>query len=128
MRILFWAEGFWPHTGGVSVIAPQYVAAMHRRGVEFTIVTSLHPERPRRDDFLGIPVYRSPFSSMLVQRNLKEIRILRDQLVELERKFQPHLIHIYEYGVTNFYDLLTSSDDSVPKLYTVQSPPPQSAN
>lgn len=126
MRVLLWTEGFFPHIGGVAVISAHFVKEMLSRGHEFAIVTSLHdPQLPVRDQFLGIPVYRFPFSQALWHRDLREIKLIRTAIVELKHSFQPEIIHVNECGPSNFFHPLTET--RVPRILTLQSILPQSA-
>lgn len=95
MRVLYWTEVFEPQIGGIEVLSAHLLAGLGPRGYEFAVVTShLQPGLPDVSDHNGIPVYRFHFARPLVQRNLREIAVLRHQMLELKQSFDPDLIHL----------------------------------
>lgn len=124
MRVLLWTEGFLPHIGGVAVLSAHFLAEMQARGYEFAIVTSLHdPELPARDTYYGSCIYRFPFSQALVHRNLREIKLIRQAILDLKTEFQPEILQINECGPSNFFQLLTRT--AIPELLAIHSVMPQ---
>ena len=121
MRVLFWCELFWPHVGGIEVLAAQYVPAMRARGVELTVVTS-HDDSirlPDRADHDGVPVYRFPFRAALAARDVGALLALRQQVRALQRELQPDLIHIFAIGPSALFHVQSRAACPAPVLVTM---------
>jgi glycogen(starch) synthase len=99
MRVLFWSELFWPYLGGIEIQAARFIHAMQARGHQFAVVTS-HAELqlPDEDEHAGARVWRLPFRSALIERNLGQLHLVRRRVAELTRAFDPDLIHLYAVG------------------------------
>jgi len=118
MRVLFWSGTFWPHIGGVEVLAAKLLPALQERGYEFVVVTSQsHLDLPTEASYKGIPVYRFPFP--LVHNNMDKLTEIRQQLVQLKRTFAPDLIHINAVGLSDFFHLTTANAHPAPLLVTL---------
>jgi len=123
MRVLYWADLFPPYIGGLEVFSGQLVRALAQRGHEFMIVTS-HGERnlPDHSDFQGVPVYRLPFLQALRDRDLRKIKQLGQQVLELKHRFRPTLVHMnLSAGGTPFFHLRTHAADPSPTLVTIHA-------
>jgi hypothetical protein len=70
MRILVWQELFWPHLGGVEVLATKLLVALQQRGYEIVVVTRQDSlALPRETTYQGIPIHRYPFWAALRAAN-----------------------------------------------------------
>src|SRR5262245_13366878 len=99
MRVLVWQELFWPHLGGVEVLATKLLVALQRRGYEIIVVTRQDsPDLPEQANYQGISVYRYPFWMDLTSGKLGRVLELRSQVTKLKRTFAPDLIHINSFG------------------------------
>ena len=99
MRILFWSELFWPYLGGVEILATRFIHAMRARGHEFAVITShAELELPDEQEHAGARVWRLPFRAALVERDLGQLRLLRQRVTQLTQAFNPDLIHLYALG------------------------------
>jgi glycosyltransferase involved in cell wall biosynthesis len=118
LRVLFWTGTFWPHIGGVQVLATKLLSALRRRGYEFLVVTPL-----RSDDqettarYRGIPIYRLPFWNG--HNDIKQLMKLRQEVAKLKCTFEPDLVHINAVGVSDFFHLTTAKKYSAPLLVTL---------
>ena len=74
MRVLVWAETFWPLIGGAEVFVAKLVVALRERDFEFIVVTAQDPPNlPIEARYEGIPVYRFPFSTALAGPKMEQL-------------------------------------------------------
>src|SRR5687767_11125328 len=98
-RVLVWQESFWPHVGGVEVLATKLLVALKQCGYDIVVATRQDSlDLPGEDNYQGIPVYRYPFWQVLAGANLEEVMKLRSQVAKLKRTFAPDLVHINSFG------------------------------
>jgi glycogen(starch) synthase len=132
MRVLFWAEQFWPQIGGAEVFAAKLLPALRRLGHEFLVVTRRdEPLLAETDSFDGIPVVRMPFCTPMLDGNIGGVLEMRRRVLEIEREFAPDLVHINCFGPSVFFCLGAIQADPTPVLLTMHGesyPPPQEGN
>lgn len=120
MKVLFWSELFWPYLGGVEILAATFLTAMHRRGVEFVVITSHgHLDLPDEGDHAGIPIHRLPFRAALSAGDLPQLLRARRRVADLKRKFAPDLVHMFALGPSALLQLQTAGSMPVPLLVTL---------
>ena len=120
MRILFWSGTFWPHIGGVEVLAAKFLPAMRERGYEFVVIApKLFADLPDEESYEGIPVHRFLFRSSLVDKSIDHVMDTRHRLLKLKRAFTPDIVHINAVGVDNFFHLTTASAHRAATLVTL---------
>lgn len=117
-RVLFWSELFWPYIGGNEAVSARLVPALRDKGHEFTVVTSHQSlELPDRDDYLGIPVHRFPFTAALASRCIETITTLRREMASFIGRMAPELIHVSCVGPSSYFlPLLSPYVAAVPLL------------
>jgi glycogen synthase len=125
MKILFWAEAFWPYQiGGLEVLGAEFLTAIQKRGYEIIVVTSdYNKNMPAESIYQGMPVYCFPFYAALESRNLRDMKALTQRLAELRRAFKPDLIHVNFSGPTIFFHLRTQNATPARTLVAVHTPP-----
>ena len=122
MRVLVWQELFWPHMGGVEVLATKLLLALQRRGYEIIVVTRQDsPDLPKEANYQGIPVYRYPFWTGLTSGKLGQVMELRSQVAKLKRTFAPDLVHINSFGPSALLHYDTANSHSAPLLLTLHT-------
>ena len=122
MRVLVWQESFWPHVGGVEVLATKLLVALKRRGYDIAVVTRQDSlDFPREDSYQGIPVYRYPFWPVLVGGQLNKMIELRAQVAKLKRAFAPELVHINLFGPSALLHYDTANTHRSPLLLTLHT-------
>lgn len=110
MRVLFWSSIYWPHIGGVQVLACRLLPALAKRGYEFVVLTEQGgAQLPAWEDVDGIAVRRFPFADGL--RDVDRLASLRAQLVKLRQSFAPDLCHTVALGPTDFFQRITQGPD-----------------
>lgn len=120
MKVLYWTETFWPDISGVAVLGMQLLPALQKRGYEFIIVTSHGRfDLPNRTRFRNIPIYRFPFHTVLLERNLGKVKTVTQRVAELKQTFKPDLVHINSSEPSIFFHLHTDAMDSASTLVTV---------
>ena len=120
MRVLFWAELFWPHIGGSELGALELILALRERGHEFVVVARQDDpsERPI-DQYEGVPIYRLPFWKAFADRNLEQLHDTRKRFARLRETFAPDLVHLHCLGPTALFFLESSKNFSTPLLVTL---------
>jgi glycogen(starch) synthase len=117
---LLWSELFWPHLGGVEVLALEFVCAMRKRGYEFLVVTSHGPvEAPDRGNIDEIPIHRLPLRAVLSERDMAGLLASRRKVAEIKRSFQADLVHLFALGPSTFFHLQTRDAHPAPMLLTL---------
>lgn len=120
MRVLLWAELFWPHMGGGPQFSAELALALNERGHEILVVTRQdEPDVPKVDSFHGIPVRRFPFHQVLTAGDIKRLAELRRGVIELKRTFAADLIHTTSFGASMLFQLDTSRAHPAPLLVTL---------
>jgi glycogen(starch) synthase len=120
MRVLCWADTFWPKIGGAEVFVAKLLPALQERGYQFIVVTRQDsPDLPQETLFEGIPVYRLPFYTELVGNNIAPLLALRQQVAELKRNFAPDLVHANNLGPGIFFHIATAKAHPAPLLLTL---------
>jgi len=120
MRILLWSELFWPYMGGSQVFAIDLIEGLQKCGHKFIVVTRQDDlDLPKEAEFRGIPVYRFPFYSALVNGNIEQLIKIRQQVVNLKRTFAPDLVHINGFGLSILFHLDTAHAYPAPLLVTL---------
>lgn len=120
MRILLWAEMFWPQMGGGSQFSAEIARALQKRGYQLLVVT-------RQDDLLlpseecldTIPVHRFPFYQALSSGDIAQISTIRRQVAELRETFAPDVTHTTSFGASMFFQLATCDAFPSPLLVTL---------
>jgi hypothetical protein len=109
MRILFWAELFWPYVGGVEVLSADLLRDLQKRGHEFQVVTSHdNLDLSDVDQWEGIPIRRFQFREPVQQRDPAGIMRVRQQVGKLKETFTPDIVHLNYSGPSAFYHLATA--------------------
>jgi glycogen synthase len=122
MRVLFWSELFWPHIGGIELLAARFVPAMHRRGHQLAVVTSHGElELPDEAEYHGVPVHRFPFRAALGGGNITQLFQARQSVARLKRTFAPDLIHLYGVGAGAVFHFNTGDAHPAPVLLTIHA-------
>jgi glycogen(starch) synthase len=120
MRVLFWSETFWPVIGGAQLSAENLLLALQERGHEFIVVTRRDSlDLPREAVFKGIPVYRFPFCSAYMERDIGQLAIARKEVARLKRSFAPELVHVNGFGPSTLFNLETTHAHPCPMLITL---------
>jgi glycogen synthase len=122
MRLLVWQELFWPHMGGIEVLATKLLLALQRRGYEIIVVTRQDSlDHPMETNYQRIPVYRYPFWTVLTSGQLAQVVELRSQVVKLKRTFAPDVVHINSFGPSVLFHYDTANAHDTPVLLTLHT-------
>jgi glycogen(starch) synthase len=131
VRVLFWSGTFWPHIGGVEVLATKLLPALHERGYDFIVVTSQqNPEQPVETQYKGIPIYRFVFhgNHSRAEQLASGLMMVKRQIAQLKRTFAPDLMHINAGGLSEFFHLITAKAYPAPLLATLHGEWPTGNN
>ena len=95
MKVLFWAERFLPHVGGVEVFAGHLLPLLRKRyGHEFEVICCSATATGSDDSWRGFSVHRLPFHQVLLARDPSAVIRLRQRVDGLMQRFDPDLIHL----------------------------------
>jgi glycosyltransferase involved in cell wall biosynthesis len=112
MRILYWTQHYWPHIGGVEVLAAEIVPEMRRRGFEVTVVTSHgNQDLPDEEVHDGVAIHRFPFLQALHSRDVEALVACCMRLSDLKRRLKIDLVHINFSDPSVFFHLKTETPD-----------------
>jgi glycogen synthase len=108
MKILMLSELFWPYVGGAERLGAALVADLQRHGHELLVITSHDQLKlPDEESYGGIPVHRFSFRDTLKSGNPAGVLALRKRATRLIESFAPDLIHLYQLGISAFFQLDT---------------------
>jgi len=120
MRVLYWAELFWPYVGGIEIFSTQLIPALQTYGYEFHVVTSQQNlDLPTQAEYKGTPIYRLPFQKALRGGDINLLLEARKQVAELKRTFKPNLVHIHGVIPSVLFHLQTADVCPAPVLLTL---------
>jgi glycogen(starch) synthase len=121
-RVIFWSELFWPHLGGIELLAGKLVRALRARGHDLVVVTS-HTEEslPDQEDYHGIPVLRFPFRRALAAGDVLQLMSARRAVARLKQTFSPGLVHLYGVGPGALFHFQTRDAHPASLLVTLHA-------
>jgi len=120
MRILLWAEGFWPNIGGGPQFSAELAVALRDREHELFVITRHDdPTVPTEDSFHGIPVRRFPFRQVLADRSIDGLARLRRDVIDSKRRAAPDLVHTTSFGPSMLFQADTARAHPAPLLVTL---------
>lgn len=125
MRIVYRTPGFPPDIGGIETLAGQLLPALRERGHEFLVIAGGASEI-RADDAAehDFAVRRFPFTSALMDRDLRRITELRARGRQAEEEFEPDVVHLNFGGPDAFFHLF---ERHTPTVLTLHAPIPEGA-
>ena len=95
MKVLFWADGFWPRLGGTETMGLQLIEGMQARGHQYRVVAQRdHPSWKEDDTYRGIPIKRFDFNGVIGKQNLGLMHSIQTYLEWVMSDFQPDIIHL----------------------------------
>ena len=99
MKILFWADGFWPRIGGAETYGLQFVEGMQKRGHQCLVLAQKdHPDWKDNEAYKDILIKRFDFDALIEKRDLKNIRSIKESLEGISKEFQPDLVYLNTLG------------------------------
>jgi len=120
VRLLFWADSFWPAIGGMEVWAAAYVRALTAHGYQVTVVTTHTGLRvPDREEYHGAVVHRLPLWETLKANDSARLVRVRSALARLREQVRPDCVHVNFSGPTILFYLLTRHVAPAPTLFTL---------
>ena len=122
MKILFLTEFFWPYVGGAERLGARLAEDLQRHGHELLVVTS-HDQLnlPDEENYCGIPIRRFVFRDTLKSGDPAGVLALRKRVAELIDSFSPDLIHLYQLGISAFFQLDTLCNYPAPLIVSLHN-------
>jgi len=124
MRVLLCSELFWPHIGGAEILMANFMTAMKKRGYQFAVATS-HSARklPDQESYNGIPIHRFHFHRALTERNLDQIKVVREQVAKFRAYIKPDIVHLNDMSANTFFQMQAASAYPAPTIVTIHGLP-----
>ena len=124
MKILFWADGFWPRMGGTEVQGFQFLEAMQARGHQCMVLAQKDdPSWKEEETFSGISIKRFDFDAIIEKRQLKNIHPIKEHLDWLINEFKPDILYLNTFtGGSVLAFLLFRKMFRMPVVATVHAP------
>lgn len=124
MRIIWWAERFWPFVGGIETLGQTVIPALQALGHEVAVVTSHSAiDLPDVACYETIPIYRFPFLAALHQGNLRELVAVRQRLAAFKQYFRADLVHLHFSGPSPLFHWQTVGAHPARTLLSLHSLP-----
>ena len=124
MRVLFWADGFWPSVGGMETQALQFIEKMQKKGHQYIVLAQRDSPDLKEDEvYRGIRIKRFAFDRIIAKCEIQQIHAIRETLEKISREFQPDLVHLSVWiGCSAFAFLLFKSLFPIPIIFTCHTP------
>jgi len=121
MRVLFWSTHFWPQIGGIEVLSTRLLPALIEYGHEFIVISQGKSCLPKEFKIKGniIPIYRFQMSQALNNRDLRQIKEIRNNIADIKTTYKPDLVHINTSGPGMFFHLKTKNVSSPKDLFSI---------
>jgi glycosyltransferase involved in cell wall biosynthesis len=121
MRVLYYADRFWPYVGGAEIIAASLLPRLAQRGVDFTVVTTGDGDKlPDRDTYQGIPIHRLQIEPALRNNDIELVAGVRRELTRIKEELRPDLMHVALMGSGAYFPVTTAHVASCPILLGFQ--------
>src|SRR5579884_1097737 len=122
LRILFFAEQFWPAIGGVEVISAKLVSALRENGHEVQVTTS-HGSFDAADvDEMGdVKIHRFRFLEALTTRRMDLFAENYLRLLRVRADFRPDVVHANVSGPSILFHLRAQARERIPTLLGLQN-------
>ena len=122
MKILFISELFWPYVGGAERLGAKLVSDLRRQGCDLLVLTS-HDQLalPDEESYCGVPVLRLPFRETLQAGDPIAVMAVRGRARKIIDGFAPDVIHVYQLGMSTFFQMDTLCAHTAPMIVTVHN-------
>ena len=122
MKILLLSEFFWPYVGGAERLGARLATDLRRHGHELLVITS-HDQLnlPDEESYCGIPIRRFAFRDTLKCGDPAGVLALRKRVAGLIDSFAPDLIHLYQLGISAFFQLDTLCSYPAPLIVSLHN-------
>jgi glycogen(starch) synthase len=115
LRVLYWAQAFWPEIGGTEILASHSLPALQEMGYEFAVLASSEgTDLPAWAEYRGIPIHRLPFRQALASNDVDLLLETLRRAVEVKRRFKPDVIHVDFTDPGVFFHLRTTRAHAAP--------------
>src|SRR5262245_23855967 len=126
MRVLFWADLFWPYVGGIQVWSARLLPALMHRGHEIAVLTAHGQlELPDVDAYKGVAVHRFPLWTVPGDGGMDRLVELHRRVRDLVGRFEPDLLHVNATGPAAYFCLGAAEVCRAPLLVSYHHPMPR---
>lgn len=124
MKILYWTPLFWPEIGGIEVASAGLLQGLSENNCEFMVFTS-HGKKKLEDqsNYKGIPVYRFPIMTALLNKDLTQIHQIINKAVDIKDRFNPDLVHVNFGGPApvSYLHMKTHGNGQTPSILSLHN-------
>jgi glycogen(starch) synthase len=122
VKILVLSELFWPYVGGAERLGADLVKDLQRQGHELLVITSHDQlELPDTENYGSTPIHRFAFRDTLKSGDPAGVLALRKRVTSLMEDFAPDLIHLYQLGISAFFQLDALCNQQVPLVVSLHN-------
>jgi glycosyltransferase involved in cell wall biosynthesis len=120
MRILIWADAFWPQVGGQEIFCRNLVRAMKERGHVCEVIANRDGIIGHQlGDFEGTPVHTFSFRETLVRGQVSALGRQHRDCSRIAEDFEPDVIHLHGLSRGMFHFILQQNRHRRPAVVTL---------
>ncbi len=119
MRIIHWAELFFPHIGGAEVFINNLARSQQQQGHDCLVIAdSLDNRFKAHEQYDGVEVRRFPFRAAIEKKDVLAIFRLQKEVLKIAQEFSPDLIHLHTNLPAAFFYLRIQQALAKPMVFT----------
>ena len=103
MRILYHADHYWPHLGGVETVLRHLAEGVSSHGHQVMVIANQLRDLPEYEVYGGVEIHRLPMNPPLLQKNLPQVVACLKRYERLRSEFQPDVVHHHFCGPSAYY-------------------------
>lgn len=122
MRILFWAEHFWPLIGGAENRLLFLIDHLVAQGHACCVITNRFPAAPLAyEERNGVPVHRLDIRDVLFKRDMRRLGEVRQQALAIKQAFRPDVEQVMCTGPSLIVQQMCQRPRACPTVATLHS-------
>ncbi len=122
MRILHWAETYLPIIGGGEIFIQNLTESLEEKGHQNFIFSNPVSGLVDREKIGSSTVFRHPFQSTILRRDLSSILRLEKHLISLVRDINPDVVHLHTFLGGAFFYLKLRKTNPVRTIFSTHIP------
>lgn len=122
MRILFWAEHFWPLIGGAENRLLFLIDHLVAQGHACCVITNRFAAAPLEyEERNGVPVHRLDTRDALFKRDMRHLRAVQQQALAIKQAFAPDVEQVMCTGPSLIIQQMCQRPRACPTVATLHS-------
>lgn len=124
MKILYWANGFWPLIGGMETQALSLLNSLIQQGHQCVVLAQhANSNWPQHEIYNSMPVYRYRFDYAYANNNMQLIAEILFSIRKIITNFKPDVMHLnVGYGAHLATYKMLKKQLNIPSLVTIHDP------